>query len=418
MFASTETAVIQQAIDNAAARGGGTVVVAPGLHVCGTIHLKSNVTMHLENGAILAASPDDADFASFESLPFESVSDKETTYFRYALIAAADVHDIAITGQGIIDGNRAKRGGPKTVALKRCTRVTIRDVTVRNSPNYSISMLGCDNVVIDGVTIANGYADGIDPDSCRNVRIANSYIDSWDDAICPKTSPSLGYARATENLAVTNCILRTNCNNFKFGTESSGDLKNVVVSNLTMLPRESGRPPISGISIEAVDGAHVDGVVISNVVMRGVRAPIFLRLGNRGRGLHPPVPGSLCNVTLSNVIATGALLASSITGLPGFPVRDIALSDVRISAEGGLVTPPSAPIPELPERYPEATMFGELPAYGLFARHVDGLTLRGVELRVEKPDSRKPIVYEDVRLTNPPPSRRPRRSSLGSANRD
>src|SRR5712692_6851865 len=165
-----DTAAIQRAIDAAAKRGGGTVAVPPGRYVSGTIHLKSNITLHLDNGAIVLASPDNGDFDPYETLPFESVLDKETTYFHYGLITALGVHDIAIEGAGIIDGNRTKRGGPKTIAIKLCEHVTIRGITVRNSPNYSISLWGTDYVDIDGVTILNSYADGIDPDASRYVR--------------------------------------------------------------------------------------------------------------------------------------------------------------------------------------------------------------------------------------------------------
>src|SRR4051794_4517962 len=222
-----DTTAIQRAIDAAAKQGGGTVLLPAGRYLSGTIHLKSNITLHLDNGAVLLASPDEADFDPYETLPFESVSDKETTYFHYALIAAEGVHDIAIEGKGVVDGNRAKRGGPKTIAIKLCEHVTIRGITVRNSPNYSISLWGADYVDIDGVTILNSYADGIDPDSCRYVRIANCYIDAHDDAICAKASPSMGMdkRRPVEHLTVTNCVLRTDASHFKFGTESSGDFR-------------------------------------------------------------------------------------------------------------------------------------------------------------------------------------------------
>jgi polygalacturonase len=178
-----DSAAIQAAIDRAASQGGGTVTLPAGRYLSGTIHLRSNITLHLENGAVLLASPDDVDFDPYEKLPFRSVSDEETTYFHRALIAAERVHEIAIEGRGVVDGNRTKRGGPKTIAIKLCDRVSIRGITVRNSPNYSVSLWGCDYVDIDGITILNGYADGIDPDSCRYVRIANCYIDARDDAI-------------------------------------------------------------------------------------------------------------------------------------------------------------------------------------------------------------------------------------------
>ncbi|MCL5742714.1 MAG: glycosyl hydrolase family 28 protein, partial [Acidobacteria bacterium] len=222
--AAKDTAAVQSAIDAAEKQGGGVVVLPPGKYLCGTVHLKSNVTLYLSAGATLSASPDNADFDQYEPLPFKSVSDEETTYFRYALVTAENVHNIAILGQGTIDGNRTKRRGPKTIALKLCRHVAIRGITVKNSPNYSISFWGCDYVDVDGVTVLNGFADGIDPDASRYVRIANCFVDSADDAICPKASPSMGMEnrRPTEHLTVTNCVLSTNCNNFKFGTESSG----------------------------------------------------------------------------------------------------------------------------------------------------------------------------------------------------
>src|SRR4029077_17371418 len=143
--------------------------------------------------------------------------------------------------------------------------------------------------------------------------------------------PSMGYARPTEHLTVTNCVLRTDSTNFKFGTESSGDFKNIAASNLVMMPRENGRPPHSGISLEAVDGAHIDGVVISNISMEGVRSPIFIRRGNRGRGLTNPIPGTIQNISISNVVATGATETSDISGLPGYPVERVLLNGINIT---------------------------------------------------------------------------------------
>jgi polygalacturonase len=393
-----DTAAIQQAIEAAAASGGGTIHVPAGRYLSGTLHLRSNTTLHLDNGAVLLASPDDRDFDPYETLPFQSVSDRETTYFHQALLAADGAHDIAIVGEGVVDGNRSKRGGPKTIAIKLSQRVTIRGVTVRNSPNYSISFWGCDWVNVDGVHVENGYADGIDPDSSRYVRISNSYIDAYDDAICPKASPSMGMdrRRPVEHLTVTNCVLRTNCSNFKFGTESSGDFRHIAVSNITMLPRDVGRPPISGIALEAVDGAHIEGVAISNVSMQGVRAPIFLRLANRGRGLTPKAAGSLEDVSIVNVTARGASVASSITGIPEARIRRVSLDGIRVTYTGGLKDLLPFDIDEFVERYPEATMWGDLPAWALYTRHADGVTIRNFDAAWTTTDARPAIVADDV----------------------
>jgi len=394
-----DTAVIQRAIDAAERQGGGTVLVPAGRYLSGTIRLKSHVTLHLDNGASILASTDNADFEPYETLPFKSVSDNETTYFHYGLITAENAHHIAIVGQGTIDGNRTRRRGPKTVAIKNCQYVTIRGVTVQNSPNYSISFWGSDYVDIDGVTILNGYADGIDPDASRYVRISNCYIDCFDDAICPKASPSMGMneRRNVEHLVVTNCVTRTNCSNFKFGTESSWDLKDVTVSNITMMPRDKGRPPISGISLESVDDAHINGVAISNISMVGVTTPIFVRLGNRGRGMDPPTPGSVENVLINNIVARGATMTSSVTGIPGYMVRRVALSNIMITMEGGGQDPKGLDVPEHAAKYPEGTMFGVLPAYGFYGRHAEGLSFSNVQLRWDKQDLRPAMIFDDVK---------------------
>jgi len=159
-----DTAAVQQAID-AAGRQGGRVYFGPGRYLCGTIRLRSHVTLHLENGATLAASPERPDFDAYEKLNYNSFSDEETTYFNYALIQGREVEHVAIIGPGQIDMARNRRGGPKPIALKLCHHILVRDLSLENSPNYNISLLGCDFVDIDGVTIRNGYCDGIDPDS-------------------------------------------------------------------------------------------------------------------------------------------------------------------------------------------------------------------------------------------------------------
>src|SRR5215472_5539978 len=178
---ANDTWTIQAAIDAAAKQNGGIIWIPAGTFRCGTIHLKSNIEIHLAGGATLQMSPDENDFDRFEKLPYVSHADVETTDFRHALLAGDAIHDVAITGQGIIDGNRTKRGGPKPVALRNSQHLTIRGVTIRNAPSYAVSFLGCDYVDIDGVTILNGYADGIDPDCSRFVRIANCFVESYDD---------------------------------------------------------------------------------------------------------------------------------------------------------------------------------------------------------------------------------------------
>jgi len=376
-----DRATVQKAVDACSAAGGGTVYFAPGTYLCGGIRLKAGVTLWLDAGATIKGSRFKKDYEPYEELGFENDADVETTYFHQSLIWAEDAEHIGIAGSGTIDSNFTNRGGPKAIAFKRCRFVDIRGIHILNIPNYAISLLGTDYVNIDGVTILNGLADGIDPDSCRNVRISNCHIESVDDAIVPKASFSLGERRPCENITVTNCYLSTRCNAFKLGTESGGDFKRIAVSNCVMSGLKGERPALSGVALESVDGSNLDGVVISNLTMVNVRAPIFMRLGNRGRDMDTPAPGTFRNVSVSNVVAARASLACSIAGIPGHPIENVTLSDIRIEFIGGNPRQPSdVPVPEKIDMYPESVMFGPLPAYAMFIRHVENLTLSNLNI--------------------------------------
>jgi hypothetical protein len=391
-----DTAAVQAAIDRCADQGGGTVRFAPGIYLCGSLHLRSNVTLSLEAMAVIRGSTDREDYDPYETLPFKNDADKETSFFHLALMWGEDLENVSILGPGTIDGNRPKRGGAKPIALKRCRHVRIEGITIRNSPNYCISLLGTDYVNIDGVNIFDAYCDGIDPDCCRHVRISNCHIESWDDAIVPKASFTLGERRSTEFITVTNCQLATACNCFKLGTESGGDFKYITVSNCVMLPFK-GLHPISGIALESVDGSNISGVAVSNISMVDVQTPIFLRLGNRGRDMEVPTPGTLRNVLISNVVAEGATQACSITGIPGHPVEGVTLADIRLTFQGGgRQEDIHAEVPEMIARYPDADMFEKLPAYGLYCRHAADLTVRNLQLLTVAEDPRHALFCEDV----------------------
>src|ERR1700687_5853765 len=233
---SKDTGAIQAAID-AAGKSGGTVYFPPGEYVSGTLRLRDGIALRLAAGATLIASADDADFDPYEELGYDSFADRETTDFRFALLQGRSLRNVGIFGPGRIDGKRLRRSGPKPIALKQCRNIQIHDLTIDNAPNYNISLLGCDTVDIVGVTIRNGYSDGIDPDCCKNVRIANCRIESRDDAIVAKASFALGVRGSTENVLVTDCSLVNVRNALKLGTESSGDFRNIVFRNCAISAR-------------------------------------------------------------------------------------------------------------------------------------------------------------------------------------
>lgn len=216
----TNTPRIQKAIDQVAQSGGGIVYLPVGRYISGTLQLRSRVTLWLGNGATLVMSKDPTEFLSPEKLAYDPKANFATSTFHVALIVGHGLEHVSIIGDGEIDCESTKSGGPKPIALRRCSNVLVRDITIRNAAGYNISLLGCEFVTLDNLTIRNGLSDGIDPDCCRHVRISNCFVESYGDAIVLKTSGALGEHRATEYVTVDNCILRTASVYFKCGTES------------------------------------------------------------------------------------------------------------------------------------------------------------------------------------------------------
>ena len=428
-----DTPAINRAIEHVARRGGGTVWFPAGTYASYTIRLASRVTLHLDNGAtILAAAPPVDGRGGYdlaEPNPFDMYQDFGHSHWHNSLILGEGLHDIAIEGQGLIWGRGLGRGdgkddwlkdpsgpgtGNKAIALKNCRNVTIRDVRMLEGGWFAILATGVDNLTIDNV-LCDTNRDGFDIDCCRNVRVSNCTVNApYDDAICPKSSYALGEARVTENVAISNCLVTGNYQvgsvldgswkpmptefaplthgRIKFGTETNGGFRNIAVTNCIF---QDSR----GLAFQTVDGGIVEDVVVSNITMRGViNAPIFLRLGRRMRGPAGRPVGSMRRISIRNVTSSGAnQLPSVIAGLADHPIEDLSLSDMFLHHVGGAPASMAALLPPENElAYPEAPMFGDLPATGLYARHVRGLTMSNVEVAVARPDPRAAFALADV----------------------
>lgn len=420
-----DTAKIQRAVDECAKSGGGTVYLPPGVYLSGTIVLKDNVAFFLEAGAALLGSTELADYSANTGPPLKGDANAKHLLF------ARDAANVTVCGPGRIDGQGrafwipSGRPAPAPEDAWRdvatydwkpvdrpspmleffnCRNLRIEDVTLQNSPGWTLRPIECDGVVITGIKIRNPVigpnTDGIDPTCCRNVFISDCDIATGDDAICLKSESPYGPLGVSKNITITNCVLTGCCNGLKFGTATMGGFENVTFTNSVIYNNDVplNARVISGIAIEMVDGGWVTGVMISNVRMQRVRTPIFIRLGNRGSGPSTPTRGRLRGVMIDNVQATGAILTSSITGLPGHDVEDVSLSNIRIDTEeGGKQEWASRDIPELAPQYPEARMFGRLPAYGFFCRHVSGLKLDNVQVVAAVPDRRPAVHCDDVK---------------------
>jgi hypothetical protein len=404
------TSALQRAIDRCRAAGGGTVYFPAGTYLSGTLELKSHVTLHLDTGAILRGSPNPQDYPARPSVA-PSYTDR---YVRQALIAGENLEHVRLHGGGTIEGGgeafrwKEYRDRPYVIRLVQCRDVTVDGLTLRASPMWMQHYLACDRVRIHGVRVFNHASynnDGLDIDACHDVTVSDCTIDSDDDAIVLKSTLD----RACENVTITNCVLSSHANAFKLGTESNGGFRNIAFNNSVIVsPRFSEsmygmQRGLAGIALECVDGGKLENVVIANVTITGVNVALFLRLGDRGRHFLPDGPklpvGTFRKVSLSNIVATGTgRIGCSITGLPDHLIENVTLSDISLEFEGGgRKQLADKAVPERPEAYPESRMFGELPAYGVYCRHVRGLRFDNVRLSTMAPDARHALVCDDVR---------------------
>lgn len=409
------TKEIQKAIDACSENGGGQVLVPAGYYQTGSLVLKSNVDFHLEAGAVLLGSRRLDDYAKLKP-EYVSLRTQEATI---QLIYAENSENISISGHGVIDGRG--NGFPKLtwddegitrphlLRFITCNRVTVKDVTLRNSGCWMQHYLACENLQIFNVQIFNRNNfnnDALDLDGCRNVIVSGLIADSDDDGITLKsTSPKL-----CENITIAGCVISSRCNAIKLGTETNGGFRNISISGCVVKPSEIQATPffgrekgIAAIALEIVDGGVLENVSVSDIIVDGTESPIFIRLANRARtykkGVVVDKVGRIHAVTLHNIrIRNAGKTGCSITGLPSHPVTGIRLSNIVVEqAGGGAREDISAQIEEKAAEYPEATMFGTLPAYGFYIRHAENITFDGVELATANEDARPALFLDDVK---------------------
>lgn len=431
-----DSPAINQAIDAAAAQGGGTVFFPAGTYLSGSIHLKSNIHLLIDAGATILGAPQDLN-AYDETEPFPDIGyqDGGHSFFHNSLIWGESLTNVSITGQGVINGGGLVRDGKilddmcgyehflapnthtyppvrlgdKSIALKLCRNVLIRDITIFHGGWFGILATGCDNLTIDNVTLDTNR-DGMDLDCCRNTMVSNCRVNSpRDDAICPKSTYALGEARITENLTIVNCQVsgfeegtlldgtlkpaRGGTGRIKFGTEASGGFRNCTVANCTFRS-------CHGLALEEVDGGILENITINNLTMMDVQnCAIYLTTGKRNRTPNLTTNSRMKNILISNVIADGVSKSGAIQimGLLEQPIEGVRLENIRVIARGGGTTNDAAFTPrELGTGYPEPGKLGIMPAYGIFARHVKDLELANIHTAFSEDDFRPAAVFADV----------------------
>ncbi|TDH20075.1 glycoside hydrolase family 28 protein [Segetibacter sp. 3557_3] len=410
------TAAIQKAIDDCNKTGGGKVYFPAGRFLSGTIELKDNVTLHFRKGAVLLGSIDLKDYRNLD--PFTEGLGIDV---GWALVVAVDANNIGLEGEGRIDGQGAalkakhiitdtrpegQRWGlrPFLVRIVRCTRVTVKDVTLNYAGAWTSHYFQSKNINIENVKIVSvgvAHNDGIGIDGCQDVRITNCDVVSGDDALVFKTTSS---TMACKNITVTGLRLKSNQAGIKMGTESMANFEDIRISGCHIYDTKNG-----GIKLLTVDGARIRNVEISDITMDEVRTPMLFRLGSRLSVFRKAndtkqTTGTFENVVIRNVKAKASADAQLkppsgilITGVPGHYITNLTLENIDISiAGGGNRGDARHAVPEAIDQYPEVKTFGPLiPAYGIWARHVKGLKLKNIQFTLAANDQRPAFVCED-----------------------
>lgn len=454
--ATLDTSAINAAIETASKNGGGTVFFPAGTYLSFSIRLKSNITLYLDNGAtILAADPEKhkGKYDQWEPNQWDMYQDFGHSHWQNSLMWGIGIENFAIVGQGRIDGLGLSRRSPgpqkprtegetpssmknnvsplgetspltemdgigtKAIALKLSKNITLKDFTIFRGGHFALLATGVDNLTIDGLKVDTNR-DGFDIDACRNVRISNTHVNTQnDDAIVLKSSFALGFARATENVVITNSQVsgfdlgtmldgtyqtKTEfapdkdrpTGRIKLGTESNGGFKNIAISNVNFVH-------CRGLAIETVDGGDIEDISVTNITMRDIlTAPFFLRIGKRQRGPAGAPVAKMKRVNISNVIVSDAHseFASIVAGVADSLIDDVNFSNIKIEYKGGGTKEDAARVvPENEKSYPEPSMFGVLPASVFYIRHAQNVTFDNIRVSFQKEDARPAFVLENVR---------------------
>lgn len=383
------TDLIKQSIKNASAEGGGTIYFPAGTYLTAAIHLESNITLDIESGAVLKFSTTFEDYLPFVKVRWEGVFMNSLS----PLIYADKVENITIKGRGVIDGQghtwwkesrrlideirkdgktsatnklqqmwlNANKGikvspyyestlerkffRPPFIQFHESKNILIEGITIINSPFWTINPIGCDDLLIHGVTINNPSSnpkghntDGINPESCRNVRISDCFLSVGDDCITIKSGrdeDGRNYGRPCENITITNCIMLAGHGGVVIGSEMSGGVKKVTISNCVFNGTDAGiRLKSSRGRGGIVEEIRVDNIVMNNIQRNAFIFDLFYDKDSKEEPVSERTP-VFRNVHISNVTGSDVKKIGYITGINEMPISEISFSNINMVAENG-----------------------------------------------------------------------------------
>lgn len=398
-----DTPAINAAIAKCNQSGGGTITFPAGKYAAGSIHLKSNVRLLLDQDAVIFGLG--GAFEAAEPNPFDKYQDYGHSHFHNSLMWGENLENVAIIGGKINGGPAIGHGDPKPgngdklISVRVGKNLQFENITHEKGGHFCYLFNDCENVTIANVVIKESR-DAVDLMGCRNVQIYDCHFTGCgDDTIGVKSDYALGRKINSANIYVWDSYFESGCNGLQFGSETAGDFHNVNFWNIRI-----GRAMKAGIGITCNDGGVIDGVNYSNIVVKGAASPIYMLITDRLRSGDPAKKtGTIKNVHIMNVTITdcmagrqGPVLTTTISGRPESSLENITLENVGINYPGGSTNTTAADIvPPYPKDYSPKSL-GPRPASGLYVRHVKGLTLKNVEFTFDQKDLRPPIVAYDV----------------------
>lgn len=401
-----DTAAIQAAID-ACAGTGGTVTLKGGVFLSGMVTLKSNLVFHVDTGATLRGTQDDADYPSTNP----PTNNTQLHNCRKTLVYAERASNVRIEGGGTLDGNgntpkwigpsslHPESTRPMVIYTAMSDHVTIENVTVVNAAMWAVVNLEADTLAIRNITInstLSGNRDGIDIVDCHHVIIEGNTIRSEDDSICIKSGSRVG----VDDVMVRNDHVQQSivANALKFGTASYGSFSNVTFQDIVVDEADK-----AAMAVESVDGADIRNITFQRITFHKVGSPVFILLGDRGTTPMGDVHkiGSIDGVAFKDIVGDNMKYdwSSPISGLSKngstYTLRNLTFENVQVHNKGGLTSVPADP-PEYAGQYPDPNLWGNMPAFGYFVRHADGVTFSGCVTDVAPADARQWLETRDV----------------------
>lgn len=431
------TQQLQKAIDRIGKSGGGSLTFESGEYLTGTLIMHSGVELYLEEGAVLKGSTDPRHYITASA---SGVGKSPDTDNGSALLYANNTVGIALRGKGCIDGQGLQlalaidslhhtgempdpnynyrrlrpNNRPKLLFFLECNNITIEGLHFQSSAEWGLVFNKCKNLSIQDIRLWNRAYwnnDGIDITGCQHVHVCGCWIDAADDGICLKSHHP---EELNEDIEIANCNIRSSASAIKFGTASYGDFRNIHIHDIKIY--DTFR---SAIALESVDGGEIDSILIERIVAMNTGNPIFLRLGQRagdkpGALRHIIIRDMKCEVPFGRPDEAYDLrgpevdffhnpFPSSICGIPENKIEDVRIENVRIQYPGratkGMAYMPLWRVKDVPEnidKYPEFSMFGELPSWGFYVRHTSGITFHNVQLTLADQDFRPAFVFDNV----------------------